>query len=79
MQYFLMKEKYKLLFENNGIFYNLLKYGNTQGEICKISKIYPDSSFQNFAQIKNMTLSFNENEIIKSKSLKLYSFLNKII
>ena len=55
MQYFLMKEKYKSLFENNGIFYNLLKHGNTQGEICKISKIYPDSSFQNLPQKKNMT------------------------
>ena len=26
-----------------------------------------------------MALSFNENEIIESKSLKLYLFLNKII
>ena len=79
-----MKEKCKSLFETNGIFYYLLKNGNTQGEICKIlnitrrkilkgiSKFFPDSSFQNFAQIKNMGLSFNENKIIESKSLKLY-------
>ena len=81
-----MKEKCKSLFETNGIFYYLLKNGNTQGEICKIlnitrrkilkgiSKFFPDSSFQNFAQIKNMGLSFNENKIIESKSLKLFLF-----
>ena len=34
-----MKEKCKSLFETNGIFYDLLKNGNTQGEICKILNI----------------------------------------